>query len=203
MIIFDLDGTLANCEHRRHFVDMTQSYDKGFLPAIEVFGHQTTNEQRGGFYHKETKQKWKPNWKDFYEECDKDEPIKPVLDAFIHLTQGEPFNHDVQIWSGRCESVREKTLKWLCDLTGYCEDYQYWDRRLKMRPIGDYTPDDELKEKWLDEYMFEEKCKYKTLQYAVPLNTVEFVFDDRPKVVKMWRRRGIFVFNCCQHNEEF
>ncbi len=33
--------------------------------------------------------------------------------------------------------------------------------------------------------------------------TIDFVFDDRPKVIRMWRRRGIFVFNCCQHDREF
>ena len=199
MIIFDLDGTLANCEHRRHFVTPPSDTNHIFTDSIPhengcilIGEHRFKN---GG--------KWKPDWKSFYEACDKDEPIKPVLDAFIHLTQGEPFNHDVQIWSGRCESVREKTLNWLTNLTGYCEDKLYWDRRLKMRPVGDYTPDDELKEKWLDEYMFGEECKHKTLEGAVPLNTIEFVFDDRSKVIRMWRRRGIFVFNCCQHDEEF
>lgn len=183
MIIFDLDGTLADCEHRRHFV---------------CYHHWVGKQKIGSDLSQ-----FKPNWPAFYEACDQDKPIKAVLDAFIHLTQGKPFNHDVQIWSGRCESVREKTLKWLVNLTAYCEDYNYWDRRLKMRPIGDYTPDDVLKEKWLDEYMFAEECKHKTLKRSFPFNKVEFVFDDQPKVIRMWRRRGIFVFNCCQHDGEF
>jgi hypothetical protein len=59
-----------------------------------------------------------------------------------------------------------------------------------MRPIGDHTPDDELKERWLKEALAEGK-------------TIEYVFDDRPKVVRVWRKHGIFVFNCCQHEEEF
>jgi len=59
-----------------------------------------------------------------------------------------------------------------------------------MRPVGDSTPDDILKERWLDEAIANGK-------------TIDMVFDDRPKVVRMWQRRGIFVFNCCQHNEEF
>lgn len=193
MIIFDLDGTLADCEHRRHFVD-PEKFLITFKDSPNFQDKDWLNRKLIG---------WKPDYKSFYEACDKDEPIKPVLDAFIHLTQGEPFNHDVQIWSGRCESVRNKTLEWLTNLTGYLEDKMYWNRRLKMRPVGDYTPDDILKEKWLDEYMFEEECKYKTLEGAIPLNRVEFVFDDRPKVIRMWRRRGIFVFNCCQHEREF
>jgi hypothetical protein len=181
MIIFDLDGTLADCEHRKHYILATQS--KEHLAFHEnKWWHVDEN-------HQPTK-KWHPDWQAFYEACDKDEPIKPVLDAFIHLTQGEPFNHDVQVWSGRCESVRKKTLNWLVNLTGYLEDKMYWDRRLKMRPVGDSTPDEELKERWLDEAIAEGK-------------TIDFVFDDRPKVVRFWRRRGIFVFNCCQHDEEF
>lgn len=63
-------------------------------------------------------------------------------------------------------------------------------KNLKMRPIGDSTPDDVLKEKWLDEALKEGK-------------NVEFVFDDRPKVVRMWRRRGVFVFDVNQSGEEF
>lgn len=181
MIIFDLDGTLADCEHRRHFVN-AESFlrnnplnGKSSLQDVLKWIDQVSN--------------WKPNWKSFYETCDQDQPIKPVLDAFIDLTQGEPFNHDVQIWSARCESVREKSLKWLMDLTGYCEDYECWDGRLKMRPVGDSTPDDVLKERWLDAVLEQGK-------------TIDFVFDDRPKVIRMWRRRGVFVFNCCQHDED-
>ena len=198
MIIFDLDGTLANCEHRRHFVDPEKN---------ENFFRYNGNDFRGWKDGQpQLHIKFKPDWKSFYEACDKDEPIEPVLSTFIHLTQGEPFNHDVQIWSGRCESVREKTLKWLVNLTGYCEDYQYWDRRLKMRPIGDNTPDDQLKERWLDEYIQVMKpflMEYDTKKNITMRNPIEMVFDDRPKVIRMWRRRGIFVFNCCQNDEEF
>lgn len=207
MIIFDLDGTLSNCEHRRHFVDPSKRDDCYYhFPA-------TLTQSEGWYYKYQFKMceppkpmKFIPDWKSFYEDCDKDLPIIPVLDTFIHLTQGEPFNHDVKIWSGRCESVRQKTLKWLVNIIGFGEDYQYWDRRLKMRPIGDSTPDDELKERWLDEYI-------NNIYPALNMNDgntvfirndpIEYVFDDRPKVIRMWRRRGIFVFNCCQHDKEF
>jgi hypothetical protein len=194
MIIFELDGTLADCEHRRHFVDPGK---------LAKWKH--SNE---GVYYTDgvhgPKVKWKPDWKAFYEACGKDRPIQPVLDAFIHLTQGDPFNHDVQIWSGRCESVREKTLKWLVNLTGYTEDYQYWDRRLKMRPIGDNTPDDQLKEKWLDELWPKlEAPTEENMQKVYERPNVDFVFDSDPASVSMWRRRGVFVFNCAQHDGEF
>lgn len=204
MIIFDLDGTLANCEHRRHFVDYTKIKTSYGSQAIRYHGVNEGNcNSPGYFYHEETKEKWKPNWPAFYEACDKDEPIEPVLSAFIHLTQGEPFNHDVQIWSGRCESVRKKTLKWFVNLTGYCEDYEYWDRRLKMRPIGDNTPDYMLKEMWLNQACKDQFSFQETGEKFPCKHNINFVFTSDPKEIEMWQRRGIFVFNCCQHDGEF
>ena len=130
---------------------------------------------------------WKPDWKSFYEACDQDKPIEPVVSTMRRLSQHE----NVQIWSGRCESVRHKTELWLWDHAGCGFDSTLtYPQILKMRPIGDNTPDDQLKERWMDEAIAEGK-------------TIDFVFDDRPKVIRMWRRRGIFVFNCCQHDEEF
>lgn len=162
MIIFDLDGTLADCTHRRHFVDRAYWYD------WEGCG-----------------KRWKPNYNAFYEECDRDLPIEEVIRIFNLLSK----THEVQIWSGRCESVRPKTMSWLLLNTEISENPNTLIN-IKMRPIGDSTPDDVLKEKWLDEAISEGK-------------KIDFVFDDRPKVVRMWHRRGIFVFNCLQGNREF
>lgn len=162
MIIFDLDGTLADCEHRRHFVDKRKIE---ILKIGEEF---------------DPKDLWKPDWKSFYESCDKDTPIEPVIEIFRH------FKNDIQIWSGRCESVRQKTQDWLF----YTGIGAFNVTTLKMRPVGDYTPDEQLKERWIDEAISQHK-------------TIEFVFDDRPKVVRMWRRRGIFVFDVNQIGQEF
>lgn len=158
MIIFDLDGTLADCEHRRHFIDWNKTdysipYDQ-----------------------------WKPDWKSFFEACDKDKPIIPVCDLLRDLSP----EYEYEIWSGRCESVRDKTEVWIQDWL-HCS---FNSNKLKMRPIGNTEPDDQLKQMWLHETIAEGK-------------TIDFVFDDRPKVIRMWRRHGIFVFNCCQHDEEF
>ena len=64
-------------------------------------------------------------------------------------------------------------------------------KTLKMRPIGDNTADDQLKERWLDEHL------------AQGRNPIQFVFDDNPNAVRMWRRRGIFVFDVNQSGKEF
>lgn len=190
MILFNLDGTLADCEHRRHFVDPRYRDDCYFhFPA--------TLTQSEGWYYKDVllacdppkAKKFVPDWQAFYEACDKDGQIEPVIEILDGIYQNTVrFWEEVQIWSGRCESVREKTIKWL-------EENILWDGlggkiSLKMRPIGDSTPDDELKERWLDEALAAGK-------------TIDFVFDSHKHCVGMWRRRGIFVFNCCQHEKEF
>lgn len=183
MIIFDLDGTLANCEHRRHFVD--PKYNKDYREYAFACEGRSGFDAVGydfRFVHNKTMEKFNPDWESFYEACDKDTPIGPVVEIFESL-QFENYlrlGKELQIWSGRSESVREKTIEWL-DINVYGSP----SCKLKMRPIGDSTPDDMLKERWLDESISDGK-------------TIDFVFDDRPKVVRMWRRRGIFVFNCNQ-----
>ena len=145
-IIFDLDGTLADCEHRRHLV---------------------------------RKDRKDPMWQQFYQQCGKDTPIEHTIEVFRTLTWDG--NHDVRIWSGRCESTRQITVGWLLDwVTAEAGRFQRGDW-LRMRPIGNTDPDDVLKEAWLD------------MSIAAGWRP-DLVFDDRNKVVAMWRRRGIPCF---------
>lgn len=201
MIIFDLDGTLADCEHRRHFVDPSKNpdYKWVFDRLTPVCESEQTRENiatiNGSYYHKKTNEKFKPDWKSFYEACDQDKPIEFVRYMAECLYYDE---NELSIWSGRCESVRKKTEEWLIQHCGF-----RWFDELKMRPIGNSTPDDELKEKWLDERIKHcEQTRPFGLTYKNEHDIV-MVFDDRPKVVRMWKRRGIFVFNCQQDEGEF
>ncbi len=187
MIIFDLDGTLADCEHRRHFVDPTKDINVEFCKKDQCYYYKdiilTSNSPK--------RKHWHPNWQAFYEACDQDKPNESII--LLHDKLSQFF--EISIWSGRCESVREKTEAWLRKYT--CPFYRITE--LKMRPIGDYTPDDKLKEKWLDEYNLN---LYPSLELVDNNNImsgtkykkndpIEMVFDDRDKVVAMWRRRGI------------
>jgi hypothetical protein len=185
MIIFDLDGTLADCEHRRHFVDPNENpHVKHGIPGRPKPGVNILRD-----YDERTGEIWNPDWKSFYEACDQDKPIEPVIDIFEQYWKE---SKEINIWSGRCESVRDKTIAWLAnkiEITHF-RPKEWFDSILKMRPIGYYTPDDELKEKWLDEFLESG-------------GTVDYVFDGRPKVVRMWRRRGIFVFDVNQTGAEF
>lgn len=184
MIVFDLDGTLADCEHRQHFVD------KSYICC----GNDCIPKKRCLICLRKL-EKDQPNWNAFYEACDQDKMIYGTILIFWSLMRTS-FMNRVRIWSGRSESVREKTLTWLVETIGiqaigsFEEKIRDFDSILKMRPIGDYTPDDQLKERWLDELIAQGK-------------TIDVVFDDRPKVIRMWRRRGIFVFDCNQKGDEF
>jgi hypothetical protein len=54
-----------------------------------------------------------------------------------------------------------------------------------MRPQGSFTPDDVLKQAWLDE---------------LGADNVFCVFDDRDKVVQMWRNNGLTCFQVAPGN---
>ena len=72
------------------------------------------------------------------------------------------------------DDCKELTIKWLDKNIAYSESG--WD--LIMRPKGDYRSDAEIKKEIYDKYI---KDKY----------NVMCVFEDRDKVVKMWRDEGL------------
>lgn len=155
--IFDLDGTLADIEHRRHLVAKTE---RG--PA--------------------------PNWDEFYARCVQDAPIEPVVNLFRMMYRA---GRTLEIWSGRSAAVRRQTEDWLHSNL-FRRQWSQWEWRepssprfvrLRLRPEGDYTPDEQLKERWLDHALAEG-------------TQVELVIDDRAKVVSMWRRRGLTCLQC-------
>jgi len=185
MIIFDLDGTLADCEHRRHFVEEPPHsiINPEFIKDLWVSPVKTNPKWR----------EFIADWESFYEACDKDQPIWPVIQIYEELTIRK---YQIQIWSGRCESVRYKTEKWL--------DYHHIEyTRLKMRPIGDNTTAHELKERWLEKYFHsgQGSCSLRWATHDKCCKKIDFVFEDDPKCIEMYRRRGIFVFDCKQNME--
>ncbi len=198
MIIFDLDGTLADCEHRRHFVDPKKNDYAFWFNAKDggywaIMATSTLDDPDGPV-------RWKPDWKSFYENCDKDLPIQQLITCFDELND----NLTVEIWSGRCESTREKTLRWLDDNVYHNnENIEYINRHLKMRPMGDPCPDYVLKESWLNQQcsdMIEWVIKGKKFPEK---HNIDFVFSSDLKTIEMFRARGIFVFDCSQTGEKF
>lgn len=147
--IFDLDGTLALIEHRRHLVER-EGKPKDFVP----------------------------DWDAFFKACPQDTPNWPVIALFQQLYS---VGCEVQIWSARSEAVRGETITWLYHHLGM--QPHAVNKLLRMRAEGDFTPDDILKRKWLHLLTPQDRKR------------IGGVFDDRDKVVEMWRKEGLL---CCQ-----
>lgn len=118
----------------------------------------------------------KPDWRAFFAACVDDLPNHPVILTMHLIADG---GADVYIWSGRSEEVREETEKWVEASTLFAT---YTDSELRMRPAGDFTPDEILKRRWFDELTPEDRQR------------LVAVFDDRDKVVAMWRAAGVPCF---------
>jgi phosphoglycolate phosphatase-like HAD superfamily hydrolase len=137
LVVFDLDGTLADCRHRLHFI-----------------------------------QQDKPDWDAFYAACKCDTSLQPAIEVFraLSLLKG----YEVQIWTGRAERTREATNRWLASR-------DILPNLLRMRPDDDHRPDHELKQDWLFDAVRE---------FRHPA----LVFEDRQRVVDMWRRNLVTCF---------
>lgn len=162
MIIFDLD-TLADCEHRRHFIiDPTQC---GEWKLAEC---------------------WTPDFKAYNSACVDDKPVESTIKVFHSLIANRCFN-ELEIWSGRCESVRNKTLAWLMqnDLPTAIN--------LKMRPIGDDSPQGEIFEKFIEDRLSD-------LGKQIDPE-IEMVFSSHKPTIDMFKKRDVFVFDCNQAKE--
>ena len=137
IVLFDLDGTLANISHRRHLVENGAK-----------------------------------QWREFYAACPGDTVNEPVV-AMWHAL-GEWGDYDRWIVSGRSDEVKSETILWLAE-NGIYPD------KLIMRQANDHQPDDKLKRQWLNDG-------------TIPKDRVLCVFDDRTKVVNMWREEGLTCF---------
>ena len=141
-VVFDLDGTIANVDHRTHYV-------------------RNGNRQ----------------WGKFFAECVNDTPYQDVIDILRFLVSN---GARVEIWSGRSAEVEWETVDWLDRYIGVIplpDGREISASKLlkHMRPVNDYTPDTELKRRWLH------ACDQRP----------DFVFDDRRSVVDMWREEGL------------
>lgn len=132
--IFDIDGTIADLTHRRHYV--------------------------------ESKPK---NWPAFHAGCVDDKPIEHIRRLMLDLVEAGAV---VVYVSGRNEAQREATQRWT-EEHGFLPAYN-----LYMRADGDFRDDSIVK-----------------LELLQRLRADGFepimAFDDRDRVVKMWRENGV------------
>lgn len=120
-----------------------------------------------------TKPDGKMNWDIFFDpkNIDLDQPNMPV----IHMARTlKNAGHPVVIFSGRSDATLDTTVNWL-------NKFNVPFDQIQMRPSTGkfkWTKDDVLKKMWLDDLF---------------PNTDDILctFDDRAKVVQMWRDNGI------------
>jgi hypothetical protein len=113
----------------------------------------------------------RPDWGAFFAACPDDRPKAPVIAALhAHRFAG----HRVEIWSARSDVVRDATELWLRN-NGVPPTLL-----AHMRAAGDNTPDTVLKRHWLLQLHESERP--------------DLVYDDRQRVVDMWRDEGIACF---------
>ena len=112
------------------------------------------------------------DWPTFFQACVADKPIKPTIEICNRLAIA---GFRIIISSGRSAVVRTQTEEWLMR-----HGVNY--RQLIMRPEEDYTPDDKLKQLWLDTGVFG------------PVENIMCVFEDRKRVVDMWRSNGLLCY---------
>lgn len=122
------------------------------------------------------------SWRDFEEQCWRDKGILAVLNILQALWVG---GHVVYICTARHDFTRDMTIDWLHQHMPSIPR-EWWgsavDTRLFMRPAGDRRKDVELKRDWLNTRFA--KGGFDRQQIAC-------VFEDRQRVVDMWREEGL------------
>lgn len=104
-----------------------------------------------------------------------DDVDEVIADIVYRLRFGSLGNEDYDmtciVMSGRDESCRDETQKWL-------NEHNIWGDHLFMRPEKDMRPDNIIKSELFDKHVRDNF-------------DVRFVLDDRQQVVDMWRAMGI------------
>lgn len=139
IVICDLDGTLCDVEHRRHFVNGE-----------------------------------KKNFDAFYELLVDDPRRENVYQMLLEFKMIGKF---IVFVSGRPDRYREKTVEWLEDNGFPKKAYSF----LLMRKDKDSRADDIVKEEIFKAF-FEKEWIHK-------------VIDDRPRVIRMWRKLKLDVID--------
>lgn len=112
------------------------------------------------------------DWDAFYAACGDDAPIVSTIRTMRNLMAA---GCEVWVWTGRRADQVHTTIDWL---TAHAKMPQ----TLRMRPDGDWTPDTDLKRRWLEELPAEQRER------------IVAVFEDRKSVVDMWRAQGLTCY---------
>ena len=197
-IICDLDGTLALLNGRNPYDASTAESDAVNEPVAMVLAHFSNyiladlclqaDKTRAEF---ETltalDQEYGVNSHDSNIDIDIhcDDTRDDITEALASLSDmNTDFSHNIIFVTGREEKYRAQTTAFLKNISenwGLFETPTQEFPILYMRSTGDFRPDHVIKKEICDKHI---KNKY----------NVAFVLDDRNRVVRMWRRLGLTVF---------
>lgn len=113
-------------------------------------------------------------WDEYFNACMHDELNVPIATVLYSIAK---TGARIGIWTGRSETVEKATYDWLRK-----HQIMPFIDEIRMRGADDRTQDDVLKKHWLD-------------QLRSTGGDVRLVFEDRTRVVAMWRAEGV---TCCQ-----
>ena len=114
-----------------------------------------------------------------YDKCDTDlvnKPVRKILSSIMYKWNVGGIKTNIIFLSGREDSCKEKTIKWLKEKAGIDIGFQ-----LYMRKTGDFRKDTVIKKEIFDH---EIRDKY----------YIDYILDDRNQVVSMWRKMGLTCF---------
>lgn len=84
--IFDIDGTLADCSHRLHYI---------LPPELQTI---------------DDLDKFKPDWESFYKDCINDKPIAPTIELLYAI---HDYGAKIIYITGRPCKYMNETIQWL------------------------------------------------------------------------------------------
>tara|TARA_R110001583_G_scaffold87742_1_gene228426 strand:+ start:157 stop:654 length:498 start_codon:yes stop_codon:yes gene_type:complete len=163
-------------------LDLLKETHKGMWVIFDLDGTIADISQRREVSEKEN---GKLDWDKFFN-SDNIGLDKPFIKIITLVNMFNNIGVNIAILSGRCKSTKEATQKWL-----KLNNVPY--NILKMRPTSTkwkFMPDDKLKKIWLDDLWPEQEREGKLLM----------VFDDRQKVVDMWRENNITCLQVAKGN---
>jgi predicted kinase len=123
-----------------------------------------------------TDRTWYQYWK-----CETDVIIQPIYDILLGLRETNTVEHFIFL-TGREDSGRQATTNWLRSIGFDLKNPKF---HLLMKTTGDHRQDTETKLE-----LFDNNVRDKFFVYAV--------FEDRQRVVQMFRQMGLFVLDVNQ-----
>jgi len=195
-IICDIDGTLANINHRRHFVDY--NFVKNKCGSFDLYYcSQSINWEesdkylngKSGFLYKDTNKQWKPDWNAFNAAMIHDTPNEWCVDLLVQCWWGL----EILFVTARKEKFRLLTSfqigQWIYKWEGDFDMYKTLEHpnvlfeNLFMRPDDDFRPDVEIKREIYEKHI---RDNYDVL----------FCLDENAEIVELWRSLGLVCLDC-------